>query len=51
MEFLSAHPLTIGLALVSIVIWTMGNRDQNKKLVWIGVGFSVAATITFFLGI
>ena len=51
MEFLSAHPLTIGLALVSMVIWTMGNRDQNKKLVWIGVGFSVAATITLFLGI
>ncbi len=51
MNFLSAHPVTIVLALISMVIWTTGNRNQNKKLVWVGIAFSVAATVTFFLGL
>ena len=51
MNFLSAHPVTIALALISMAVWTAGNRNQNKKLVWVGIGFSAAATVTFFLGI
>ena len=50
MNFLSSHPFAIGLALVSMVVWTSGNRNQNKKLVWIGIGLSAAATIALFLG-
>ena len=51
MNFLSAHPVTIVLALISMVVWTTGNRNQNKTLVWVGIGLSAAATVTFFLGI
>ena len=51
MNFFSAHPLTIVLALVSIVIWTSGNRSRNKTQVYIGIALSVAATVTFFLGL
>ena len=50
MDILSSHPIAIGLALVSLIVWTSGNRNQNKKLVWIGIGLSAAATIAFFLG-
>ena len=38
MDILSSHPIAIGLALVSLIVWTSGNRTQNKKLVWIGIG-------------
>ena len=51
MELLSAHPITIGLALVSAVVWTAGNRNHNKTLVYVGIALSVAATVTFFLGV
>ncbi|MBO4419971.1 MAG: hypothetical protein J5789_09145 [Oscillospiraceae bacterium] len=51
MDFLSSHPVTIALALVSLFVWTSGNRSKNKKLVFIGIGISVVATVTFFLGI
>ena len=51
MNFLSAHPVTIALALISTVIWTTGNRNQNKKLVWVGIALCAAAAVTFFLGV
>ena len=51
MGFLSAHPVTIALALVSMMIWTSGNRNGNQKLVYIGIAISIAATVTFLLGI
>ena len=51
MNFLYAHPVTIALAMLSMVIWTTGNHKNNKKLVWIGIGLSIAATVTFFIGI
>lgn len=50
MDVLSAHPITIALAVVSAVIWTAGNRSQNKKLVFIGLGLSLAAIAAFVLG-
>lgn len=50
MEFLSAHPITIALAVISAVIWSAGNREQNKKYVWIGIALSVAAMIAFAFG-
>ena len=51
MEFFASHPVTIVLALLSMFVWTAGNRNASKKLVYIGIGLSVAATITFFLRI
>lgn len=51
MNFLSAHPVTIILALISLVIWTAGNRSGNKKLVYVGIALSVLATVTFFMNI
>ena len=51
MGFLSEHPVTITLALASMMVWTSGNRNGNKKLVYIGIALSVAATMTFFLGV
>lgn len=51
MDFFSSHPVTIILALLSLFVWTAGNRNQSKRLVYIGIGLSVAATATFFLGV
>ncbi len=50
MDFLSAHPVTIALAIVSAVVWTAGNRNQNKRFVLIGILLSVAAIAAFVLG-
>ena len=50
MDFLSAHPITICLAVISAVIWSAGNRSQNKTQVLIGIVLSVAAIIAFVLG-
>ena len=50
MDFLSAHPVTISLAVVSAVIWTAGNRNQNKLLVFAGLALSLAAIAAFVLG-
>ena len=50
MNFLSSHPIAIVLALASMVVWTSGNRSQNKTKVWIGIGLSAAATVAFVLG-
>lgn len=51
MDFLTSHPVTIALALVSMMIWASGNRNKNQKLIYIGIAFSLVATATFFLGI
>lgn len=50
MDFLSAHPITICLAIISAVIWTAGNRSRNKIQVLIGLVLSIAAIVTFVLG-
>ena len=50
MDFLSAHPVTIALAIVSAVVWTAGNRNQNKRFVLIGILLAVAAIAAFVLG-
>ena len=44
------HPVTIALALVSMIVWALGNRNGSKKMVYVGIGLSVIATGTFFLG-
>lgn len=44
------HPVTIVLALVSMVVWAWGNRNGSKKVVYVGIALSVIATGTFFLG-
>ena len=50
MDFLSAHPFTIALAVISAVVWTAGNRNQDKRLVIVGVVFSLAAIAAFVFG-
>ena len=50
MDFLSAHPLTIALAAISAVIWTVGNRNQDKRFVIAGVVLSLAAIAAFVFG-
>ena len=49
MDFLTNHPITIGLALVSAVLWGAGKRNGNKRLVAVGIALSAAATVTFIL--
>lgn len=44
-----SFPITIILALVSLFVWTVGNKMQNKRLIYIGIFFSVAAILTLFL--
>lgn len=51
LERLSSHPLTLVLALLSLVYWTAGNRNGSRKLVYIGVGLTAAALLTFFFGL
>lgn len=51
MNFFASHPVSLFLALGSLFIWTAGNRNRSKKLVYIGIGLSVAATVTFILRI
>ena len=48
---LSSHPVTLVLALVSMIVWSAGNRNKNKKVVCVGLGLSLIATVTFFLNI
>ncbi len=50
MDFLSAHPITIALAVISAVIWSAGNRNQDRRYVWIGIALSVAAMVAFAFG-
>ena len=50
MDFLSAHPITIALAVVSAVVWTAGNRNQDKRLVIAGLVLSIAAIVAFVFG-
>ncbi len=51
MNLLSGHPVTVVLALISMAVWTAGNRNGNKKLVKVGIGISIIATGTFFLNL
>ena len=51
MDVLLARPVTIPLALISMWVWSAGNRNGNKRMVYAGIAISAAATITFFLGI
>lgn len=51
MSFLSGHPVTIGLAILSMIVWTMGNYKKEKKLVYVGMALSLAALATFFFGL
>ena len=50
MDFITAHPITLCLAIVSAVVWTAGNRSQNKSQVLIGIVLSLAAIAAFVLG-
>ena len=50
MDFLSAHPVTIALAVISAVIWTAGNRRRDKRLILGGLAFSLAAIAAFVFG-
>ena len=47
---MSGHPVTIALAILSMIVWTMGNYKKEKKFVYIGIGLSLAALVTLFLG-
>lgn len=47
MDFFTKHPITITFALISAVIWTLGNYHRKKALVVIGVVFSVLALLAF----
>ena len=51
MGFLAGHPVTIALAVASLIIWTIGNYQKEKKYVYIGVGLSLAAILTFLFGL
>ena len=48
---LTGRPVTLVLALLSAIVWSAGNRNRNKKLVYAGVALSVIAVVTFFLGV
>ena len=50
MGILSGHPVTIALAIVSMIVWTIGNYQKEKKFVYIGISLSLAALVTLFLG-
>ena len=50
LDFLTAHPVTIALAAISAVIWTMGNRKDDKRLVIAGILLSLAAVAAFVFG-
>ncbi len=47
---MNVHPVTIALAIASLIVWTMGNVKENKKFVYIGIGLSLVALATPFLG-
>lgn len=49
MNFLSSHPLTIGLAIVSGIIWSAGRYYRKGGYVVAGVVFSIAAIVAFVL--
>ena len=51
MEILSQHPVTISLALASMMVWTSGNRNKNKKLIYIGIALSALAILAYILGL
>ncbi|MBQ1410080.1 MAG: hypothetical protein IIY94_02210 [Oscillospiraceae bacterium] len=51
MGALTAHPVTIALALVSMGVWSKGKRDNDKMLVKIGFAISCVALLTYFLGV
>ncbi|MDD7772468.1 MAG: hypothetical protein ACI3VX_00775 [Faecousia sp.] len=44
---LTEHPVTIALALVAVIVWTMGNYLKKKFLIYIGIGLTVLAVLTF----
>ena len=50
MDVLTAHPITIALAVISAVVWSAGNRNQKKSLVIAGIVLSLAAIVAFVLG-
>lgn len=50
LDVLTAHPVTIALAVISAVVWTMGNRNQDKRLVIAGIVLSLAAIAAFVFG-
>lgn len=50
MEFFTAHPITISLALISCVVWTAGRYYTKKILIVFGVILSVAAIVAFAFG-
>ena len=50
MNFFTAHPVTISLALVALVIWTAGNYLRKKLFVIIGAAICIAALIFFAFG-
>ena len=49
MDALRSHPITLTLALIALVIWTLGNYRKQRVLVIIGMILSGAALVTFFL--
>lgn len=49
MNALRAHPITLTLAIIALVVWTLGNYRKQRLLVIIGMILSAAALVMFFL--
>ena len=44
-SFLTNHPIGIGVALIALVVWTLGNYLKKKLLTYIGIGLTVLAVV------
>ena len=40
--------LQLALLLMGLIVWGYGQRTDNSRLTWIGLGFFAAATILRF---
>lgn len=41
--------IQIGLALMGLIVWGYGERQDDARLRWIGIGFFAVATALRFL--
>ena len=39
----------IGLLAVGLIVWAYGQRMDDERLRWVGIGFFAAATVLRFL--
>ena len=45
--FLSNHWTAVGIAVVALIVWTLGNYLKRKVLVYIGIGLCVLSVLGY----